>query len=311
MSLRLKNAPPWRVPLPTALYTALVTKSFRPPKDGWTASEFATHGARLMHALDRVAKTVQRKAVPVVARRALALFERQLDETIARALRRAQRARALKSGAVEIILPQDEGIWMQALNEVFAELGIEATAELVPPVQSVLAQGYSRTSDLLAQPGDPEQSLNMTRFARDIAEDIVGINETTRDQFRKVLESAIQDGLTTTETADRMRDKMGQNFRHRVNTIARTEVNNAYTRGALAAYQESRTLTHVSVIGCESRERERWNSPSYQPFMYRGESTCNIVDVPVHDAHLLNFHPNHTGTLVPSKFRNRDGSSGA
>ena len=49
------------------------------------------------------------------------------------------------------------------------------------------------------------------------------------------------------------------------------------------------------AIGCEAREA---GSPTY-----RGESTCNIEDVPVSDADKLRFHPNHTGTMVPSKFR--------
>ena len=81
----------------------------------------------------------------------------------------------------------------------------------------------------------------------------------------------------------------------RINTIARTETNNAWTRGSVASFQESTTLSHVSVIGCEAREP---NSPQY-----RGESTCNVQDVPVEDAGLLDFHPNHTGTIVPSRFR--------
>ena len=55
-------------------------------------------------------------------------------------------------------------------------------------------------------------------------------------------------------------------------------------------------ITHVSVIGCEAREP---GSPQY-----RGESTCNIQDVPINDADKLEFHPNHTGTIVPSRFRN-------
>ena len=54
----------------------------------------------------------------------------------------------------------------------------------------------------------------------------------------------------------------------------------------------------VSVIGCEAREP---NSPKFD-----GESTCNFADLEIErlDEFLaVGFHPNHTGVLVPSGFK--------
>jgi hypothetical protein len=50
---------------------------------------------------------------------------------------------------------------MQAFDEVMAEEGITATAELLPPVQSVMGQAYGRTATLLGQEADPDFSMTV------------------------------------------------------------------------------------------------------------------------------------------------------
>jgi hypothetical protein len=54
------------------------------------------------------------------------------------------------------------------------------------------------------------------------------------------------------------------------------------------------TILTVSVVGCQMREPK---GP-----VFHGESTCNIEEVSVYDMDLLEFHPNHTGTIVPAEF---------
>lgn len=280
---------PWKIHLPTKVLIELVGKGLNVPKDGWNAREFSRQGRLLVLTLDRISKLTQRRAAPYIARTANAIFKRQLDKVISRATKSA------KNSFLDILgLPQ-EGVWAQALNDVFAEEGIAATAELIPPVQSVMGQAYSRTGILLGQEADPAYSMTIAKESREIAQRIVGINDTTRQTFQRTINGAIRDGLSVTETAQRLRETLPAFNRNRINTIARTETNNAWTKGSVATFQESPTLSHVSVIGCEAREP---SSPQY-----RGESTCNIQDVPVQDANTLEFHPNHTGTMVPSQFR--------
>jgi hypothetical protein len=46
--------------------------------------------------------------------------------------------------------------------------------------------------------------------------------------------------ITVTETARRLRETLPRFNRWRVNTIARTELNNAWTRGSVISFQEIR-----------------------------------------------------------------------
>ena len=217
--------------------------------------------------------------------------------------------RSVKSDSVEISIVADEALWHQAIQEVFAEAKLDISTELVPPIQSVMAQAYSRTSLLLGLANTTEANQEIASLARTVASRITNISDTTRALFNREINQAMKDGLTVTESAARLRHVMPDIIEWRVNMIARTELNSAWTKGSIESMRQSNQLTHVSVIGCESREEDRWRQPSYQRFMYHGESTCNIEDVPVTDADSLQFHPNHTGTIVPSKFRNEDGSS--
>ena len=96
------------------------------------------------------------------------------------------------------------------------------------------------------------------------------------------------------ETAKYLRGNFPERSRNRISTIARTELGQAADEGRKQSMKDLGTVTHVSVIGCEAREAA---SPTY-----RGESTCNIEDVPIGDMDTLEFHINHTGTIVPSRF---------
>jgi len=162
-----------------------------------------------------------------------------------------------------------------------------------------LARAFSFSSraacGYLGQAGETAGNQRLAREARDIAQRITGINDTTRKQFERAIQNAIGQGMTVTETAQFLVDKFPDMAESRIRTIARTELNGAYAKGSVASYLQSDVVAHVSVIGCEAREP---GSPTY-----RGESTCNIQDVPVVDADNLQFHPNHTGTIVPSGFR--------
>lgn len=272
------------------------------PEQGWNSRTFIRYGTGMIVALNRLAKITQRKATPILAAKAKAMFANQVDEVIRRVLSWSRvRNRSARPGLkAEFDIPQNAELWVEAMNEVFAEAGIDAVTTIMPSIQSTMAQGYSKTSIVMGQ--DPAEDIGrfVTSRSREIAQRITQVSQTTRDRIMNVVRDSIDSGLTVTETAAAIESAAPMIYGNRSLTIARTELNRAWTQGAVASFQESETLTHLSVIGCEAREP---NSPQYN-----GESTCNIQDVPVADADMLDFHPNHTGNLVPSRFRNPDGT---
>lgn len=270
------------------------------PKDGWRATTFRLFGQAMIVAMHRAALITQRQQTALVARAVAAQFKKQIEEVIQRFLSTSTFGRSAKAPG-DVFLPAHEQLLLEILNDVLEETGARVTAEILPSVQSTLDQGYSKTSMLLAQ-RPVRGSIGLQRRSQALASRITNISATTRRRFQTILNNAVREGLSIQQTAQLIRQRIPQIQANRALTIARTEINNAWREGAIQSFKESATLTLVSVIGCESREEDRWETPSYAPYLYRGESTCNIQDVPVADSDKLEFHINHTGTLVPSGF---------
>lgn len=291
----------------TASVLTGLTKAVKPPAGGWTADAFRENGVALIKTLTTTAKVVQRKAKPVIQKIVRDTLNRQLEQIIELALRRAG-SRSWKQ-SIEISHLAQEELWAQALKDVIDEQRLDIAVDLVPPIQSVMAQGFSKTGAMMGLPADAVPGSAFAAKARSVATRITKISDTTRKDFERVIRGAIEEDLTVTETAKRLKAQMPQIAARRQETIARTETMLAWTEGSVASMQQSGVILEVDVIGCESREEERWSSPSFQQFMYRGEGTCNIKAVPIGDADKLNFHPNHTGVVVPSKFREEGGGA--
>jgi hypothetical protein len=272
------------------------------PKEGWTAASFRAHGGPMVMTLHRLARLITRRQTAEIARRLAALLNAQIELVIERV--KARHAHPFRRAAkADLNLPGDPHLWAEVLEEVLREFDPKVIARVMPPLQSTMDQGYSKTSLLLGQAADISRSNTALQTrARALALKVTRISETTRVRLAKVIADAVDGGLTLLETAAKVSEVMPRINGARAMTIARTETGNAWSQGAIQSFKESRTITLVSVIGCESREEDRWETPSYAPFLYRGESTCNIEDVPVADIDKLNFHPNHTGTMVPSGF---------
>lgn len=276
-------------------------KLFIPP-GGWNRENFAAHGAPMVLALHRVSRIVTRQQAAVTARSLTPVLDRLVERVIEKAFAMHQHP-FRRSAKASLDVPGDEGLWAEVIEEVLKEFDPKVKVSVQSPIQSTLDQGYSKTSVLLGQKPNTAFNAGLQLRARDIAQRVTRIRETTRKRLQRVIKSSIEEGLSMLDTAARIRNVMPRINANRAMTIARTETQNAWTQGALQSFKENPFITHVSIIGCESREVDRWGTPSYEPFLYRGESTCNIQDVPMHDADKLNFHPNHTGTMVPSGFR--------
>lgn len=277
------------------------------PKEGWNRATFIRNGLPMIRAMHRTAQIVTKQNTAHVARLASELFHVQLSEVLSRflnidrAFHGGRSATKKEPDPLEIFVGADKNLLLNILSQVLGNSAPAIRAKVLPPVQSVMAQGYAKTSALLGQVAE-DHSVGLQIRSRRLAEKITGLSDRTRNKFENLLTEAVDNKLSVVETVRKIQKEIPKFNAARAITIARTELGNAWTQGALQSFKESSTITEVSVIGCDSREEERWSQPSYQQYLYRGESTCNIQDVPIGDAEKLNFHVNHTGTIIPSAF---------
>jgi len=279
------------------LYTGL-------PRSTWNATRFAREGERLIMTFFRGGKIVMRTAE--------AQLRTRLQKVYGALAKRVPNI--IGKTAKHVIEPQGLGIDPGTLEFIWRE-AIQAELEQAGfAVEAVVRHTTDQTFDLgrdfcLRTLGLEDEGLrrSVARNSAELAQRITGINESTRDQVLKLLRDAIKESDTVVQVADKLRAGLRNWSETKVRTVARTETMLAWNEATAKAMAASGVVTHVSVLGCESREEERWGQPSYQQFMYRGESTCNIRDVPVQDAPKLRFHPNHTGCMVPSRIRSVEG----
>lgn len=261
-----------------------------PPEGGWNRLTFAQYGKVLIRDLLKLSRYVRANRYKATRDAAERVISGQIDRVLARATEK-------QAKDVEFSLPTTEVFWTTVLNQVFE--GNENRQEIVnamrPHIMSAVSQGYSKVAPAMGvSPTEDVTKVTIPRIGNEIASKITGIDDTTRERLRRIIQQGIDNGETTEEVAKRIREASDSISRIRAQTIARTELTNAYTRGNIIAFQQTPSLTHVSVIGC--------NGVNDSDHYYQGRHTCNITDVSVDEAHLLTFHPNHTGTMIPSRF---------
>lgn len=228
----------------------------------------------------------------------MAFFERKLEQLCAKVEGRARSAGAgipQTKSSIDVGFGSHEEVWRQALEEVLgAQANVELIEEFTPPVQSIIAKSYERTTLFIGEEKAPDASVQILRRAQDMAQLVTRINETTRTQVQRILSEAIERGDTIGETIQAMRDQIPEIARTRVPTIVRNETGMAIDHGTKQAFKESAVVATVDVIGCTAVE------PGIPTF--DGRPTCNITGVPAHRVDELNFHVNHTGALVAGTF---------
>lgn len=291
----LRRMQPWLPLLPQEALSAVWRKGL--PKI-WTRADFAAHGAALARAIVKAARTTQAAAFGEIAKRARQVFEQQVGMIISKVMRAVEKEAVpgdVKADPLALMPSNIGALWMQAIEEVMEETKTDLPTKLMPPLKAVMERGYGLTADMIGVHPDYNARDRIDYNVGVIAKRVTKINDTTRSVIRSSVATSLDVGITVKETTDDLRKVLARFAEYRTRMIARTETNMAWTAGSVAAFQQCDTVTHVSVIGCEAREP---GSPTY-----KGQPTCNIEDVPVEDAHLLDFHPNHTGTIVPSQFR--------
>lgn len=109
---------------------------------------------------------------------------------------------------------------------------------------------------------------------------ITRVNDTTREEIVKVLNTGLEESQTVNEIAGRIGEKYSEMIGYRARMIARTETRMAYMESQKNCFQEMGTTT-MSIMGCE--------------FIEDGYD-CNLEGFPMD--YSPNLHINCTGTIV-------------
>lgn len=197
----------------------------------------------------------------------------------------------------DVFVPSDPVFWTKIIGEVFKDDNdIVIEKAVLPDIQSLVAQGAEKTAAAMGTPMPPKFTQDvLTPMANTLARRVTGVNETTRLNISRIVEKAQAEGLGVRDTVVQIKKEMPDIAEWRAQTIARTELANAYTKGSLEVLKRSPNLTHISVVGCDGVN----DSDNF----FDGRHTCNIKMVPITRVDELTWHPNHTGTVVPAAFK--------
>lgn len=276
------------------------------PPGGWNAQNFATrNGQRLVVDFVNVKRSAQARGMRVMSAYLAKYFRQQIEAVCAHAVAHAERTGHKAAGDYAPIVfnfGANEQIWAEALKAIFgAEADIEIVTATMPLYQSVIDETMQKTSGLIGEDVTRAMSNGATRRAQEMCKKVTRINDTTRDRLRATIEDGLANQLNVYEMTKSIRARVPEIATNRIPTIARTEMGNAVDAGSKETFANSRAVTYVSVVGCEAIEP---GIPTWH-----GVPTCNIQNVPAHAVNELEFHINHTGCIVPSGFRNDDGSA--
>lgn len=190
-------------------------------------------------------------------------------------------------------------VWLLALKQISAKYTMRLTLTATPIIQSVVDNVYRKVMDLLGVVPTRSQLTIMVNRARNFAESLRQVNTTTDERLTQTISRANSSTMAGIEAL--LLSKKPYIFTSRIGVIARTEIGRAADIAVISAYRDSKSVSHVSVIGCQAVEDD---SPTYN-----GIPTCNIQNVPIQDVERLKFHPNHTGIIIPSAFFLQNGAA--
>ena len=170
--------------------------------------------------------------------------------------------------------------------------------------QSLIDRAYARARFLL---GEADGLLNPRLASRNqrLLNNLKKVQVSTRNMADFRIKKAFDDaqmfrlgvawGEAVASVAKSVSDRII--IPSRLTTLGRTEGGRAVDEGIKEAAKRSDIVSHMSVVGCKAVEP---NIPTYN-----GAPTCNIEDVPVEDVDLVEFHINHTGAWIASRFRDQ------
>lgn len=126
---------------------------------------------------------------------------------------------------------------------------------------------------------------------QELAEQVVAIVETTRDEIRVLVGRQAAEGWSINQLADEIAQLAETHAPRRAKMIARTETATAYTRGSLLAYEESGVVARLEwLLGPESCEICQ-EIAAQTPTIALGET--------FHDGAMVPAHPGCTCAIAP------------
>jgi len=128
-----------------------------------------------------------------------------------------------------------------------------------------------------------------------LAEQIVGINDTTREDVQRVVTEALDEGVSMTELSDRLTGLFDETYQGRSMAVARTESQRSYNSASTAAYQASNKVAAAELM----------DNPLHGD--YGGDAdglTCAqrdgmVVSLDDVDTHVFGTHPNCILAVAP------------
>lgn len=300
------------------------------PAGGWnTKSLQGKNGKALVNDLIRFQRQVRARSTARIALMMGKRMRRIIQKVVAkskhistRSLNNGGRRWVYRNKAVQ----DEQEAWFATIADVMETEDGELEDELFLEYQATskeLAGGFSK---LLGFSLAGAFIRGLIKVAKTIAKAVLRVNTTTTNQLEMLVSETLQppqDTASTLQPSDTFQpsdpfqtqptDGVGvapvmdntdvatvletdgeDLLTSRVGTIARTESSVIVDASASNCYMESGRVLTVQVVGCQAIEP---NIPEYE-----GVPTCNITGVPAEDADKLEFHPNHTGYIVPETF---------
>lgn len=272
-------------------------KSSKVPSDGWTMENFQSeNGVKLVKDIVRVHRIAVTKNMPAMGKSLYAVMSEMLYKIVSQ----VEKVLAFMNGGRKAVgYIEMDAIWEDAVQSALSEYGNTVIETMQPFLQSTAGDIFDKNTRLLGREVTRQATSSLTSQIHHMATEVTSINETTRTRLARILKREFDKGTSPIEVCRIVKDQVPGLLKSRIPTIVRTELGKAGDVAAVNAALGS-DCTHMSVIGCEAVEDR---SPSWNGF-----HTCNIRNVPVGQCLNVRFHPNHTGTWIPSAFRRADGS---
>lgn len=162
-----------------------------------------------------------------------------------------------------------------------------AKKEISPAFTSAVSISLNELNTIL---GSDIDATTKNRFFRLVVEKLsvkyaTDTMNSRHDELRSLFEKFNEEGRPVAELAGEITgyfDELNGKDAWKATRIARTEASNVWDQACAKAYEEIGVAV-VDVIGCDDTVGD-----------------CNRQNIPIAEIEGLSFHPNHTGTIVPS-----------